>query len=86
LHYTTSAGNYTFIDPKEDIESAIDVHLVAVVPPVELFALASKVSELGASAVIIDELLQQRSDATYMGIDAFDYLTRLLCFDICCSP
>ena len=62
-------------DYKEDIESMIDVYVIAVTPPVEVLALASQVNELDVSAVIIDELLQQRSDATYMGIDAFAHLT-----------
>jgi len=61
-------------DYKEDIEALIDVTVIAVAPPVDLSDLAALVNEHNASAVILDELLQQRSDATYVGIDALDYL------------
>ncbi len=61
-------------DYKEDIEALIDVTVIAVAPPVDLSDLAALVNEHNASAVILDEVLQQRSDATYVGIDALDYL------------
>jgi len=61
-------------DYKEDIEALIDVTVVITAPPADLLDLTALVKELGASAVILDERLQQRSDATYAGIDALDYL------------
>jgi len=61
-------------DYKEDIEALIDVTVIPVVPPADLLDLIALINKHGASAVILDELLQQRSDATYMGIDALDYL------------
>lgn len=61
-------------DYKEDIEALIDVTVIAVAPPVDLLDLIALVNELNASAVILDERLQQLSDATYAGIDAFGYL------------
>jgi CheY-like chemotaxis protein len=61
-------------DYKEDIEALIDVTVIAIAPPVDLLDLTALVNEVNASAVILDERLQQRSDATYAGIDAFDYL------------
>lgn len=64
-----TAGDY-----KEDIEALIDVIVIPVAPPADLLDLIALINEYGASAVILDELLQQRSDATYMGIDALDYL------------
>lgn len=64
-----TAGDY-----KEDVEALIDVIVIPVAPPADLLDLIALINEHGASAVILDELLQQRSDATYMGIDALDYL------------
>jgi len=61
-------------DYKEDIEGTIDVIVIAVAPPADLADLATAVNQHNASAVILDELLQQRSDATYLGIDALEYL------------
>jgi len=61
-------------DLKEDIEALIDVTVIAVAPPADLLDLRALVNELDASAVILDERLQQRSDATYVGVDALDYL------------
>jgi hypothetical protein len=61
-------------DYKEDIEALIDVAVIAIAPPVDLLDLRALVNELDASAVILDERLQQRSDATYVGVDALDYL------------
>ncbi|TEU21876.1 MAG: response regulator [Anaerolineales bacterium] len=61
-------------DYKEDIEALIDVTVITVSPPVDLLDLAALINGHNASAVILDERLQQRSDATYVGIDAFDYL------------
>lgn len=64
-------------DYKEDIESLIDVTVMTVSPPpVDLLDLLALVKEYQADAVILDEVLQQHSDAAYMGIDAFDYLRR----------
>ena len=64
-----SAGDY-----KGDIEVLIDVTVIAVAPPADLLDLTALVNEVNASAVILDERLQQLSDATYVGIDALDYL------------
>jgi hypothetical protein len=63
-------------DYKEDIEAHIDATVIPVVPPMDLPSLAAQVSGLNASAVILDESLQQHSDAAYMGIDALDYLSK----------
>lgn len=62
-------------DYEQDIEALIDVEVVAASPPVDLLDLLALISEYRVSAVILDEMLQQRSDATYVGIDAFEYLT-----------
>ncbi|MBM4464160.1 MAG: response regulator [Chloroflexi bacterium] len=61
-------------DYKGDIEALIDVTVIAIAPPADLLDLTALVNEVNASAVILDERLQQLSDATYAGIDAFDYL------------
>ena len=61
-------------DYKEDIETLIEVTVLAVPPPIDLLDLLVLVKQYQASAVILDEALQQRSDATYVGIDAFEYL------------
>ena len=59
---------------KEDIETLINVTVITVLPPADLLDLIALINKVNASAVILDERLQQRSDATYAGIDAFDYL------------
>jgi hypothetical protein len=61
-------------DYKEDIETLIDVAVIAIAPPADLLDLVALVDKVDASAVILDERLQQRSDATYVGVDALDYL------------
>jgi len=61
-------------DYKEDIEASIDVTVITVTPPEDLSDLAVLVAEHDAGAVILDERLQQRSDATYVGIDVLEYL------------
>jgi len=61
-------------DYKEDIEASIDVIVITITPPEDLSDLAVLVAEHNASAVILDERLQQRSSATYVGIDALEYL------------
>jgi CheY-like chemotaxis protein len=61
-------------DYKQDIEASIDVTVISVTPPEELSDLAAMVAEYDASAVVLDERLQQRSSATYVGIDALEYL------------
>lgn len=61
-------------DYKEDIEASINAIVVTVHPPAELSDLTALASENDASAVIIDERLQQHSNATYVGIDALEYL------------
>lgn len=61
-------------DYKEEIESLIDVRVVCVFPPETLSDLAQLVVEHSASAVVLDERLQQHSGATYVGIDAYEYL------------
>jgi len=65
-------------DYKEDIEASIDVTVITVTPPEDLSDLAVLVAEHNASAVILDERLQQRSSATYVGIDALEYLRNAL--------
>ena len=65
-------------DYKEDIEASIEVMVITVTPPEELSDLAALVAEHNASAVILDERLQQRSSATYVGIDALEYLRNAL--------
>lgn len=64
-----TAGDY-----KEQVEALIDVEVIPVFPPVDLLDLRALVIEHHADAVILDEVLQHRSDATYMGIDGFEYL------------
>lgn len=61
-------------DYEEAIETLIEVTVLAVPPPIDLLDLLVLVEQHQASAVILDEALQQRSDATYLGIDAFEYL------------
>ncbi len=62
-------------DYREDIEALIDVTVITVCPPPpDLLDLAALVDEHNVGAVILDERLQQSSDATYVGVDAFDFL------------
>ena len=58
----------------EDAQQFIDAKIILEIPPRELMALAELVKKHYASAVVLDERLQQRSDASYLGIDAMNYL------------
>lgn len=61
-------------DYKDDTEKIIPVTVIPLTPPVDLLDLTTLVAEYQADAVVLDELLQQRSDATYLGIDGYNYL------------
>jgi CheY-like chemotaxis protein len=62
-------------DFKEDLEALVDVQVATICPPpTDLLDLVSLVREYDARAVILDEVLQTSSDATYMGVDALRYL------------
>ena len=61
-------------DYKDDTEEIIPVTVIPLTPPINLLELTTLVTEHQADAVVLDELLQQRSDATYVGIDAYNYL------------
>ena len=64
-------------DFKEDLEKLADVQVVTICPPPrDLLDLVSLVQEYDAHAVILDEVLQTRSDAAYLGIDALRYLSK----------
>jgi hypothetical protein len=62
-------------DYQEDTEATIDVQVIRLPPPQELLALPALITAYQANAVILDEVLQHRSDAAYMGIDAYRYLS-----------
>jgi hypothetical protein len=64
-------------DYKEDAEVAINVHVIILHPPPDLSTLAAFVIANKTSAVILDEVLQHRSDASYMGVDAYHYLLKV---------
>lgn len=65
-----AAGDY-----KEDIEAIIDVTVIPISPPPrDLLDLLALVEDYHADAVILDQVLPQCSDATYLGIDALQYL------------
>lgn len=66
------------VDYKEAIEASIDVIVITVTPPEDLSDLVALVADQNTSAVILDERLQQRSSATYVGIDALEYLRNAL--------
>lgn len=59
----------------EDAEEYFPYKIIHKIPPKELFSLAGLVKEHDAKAVVIDERLQQHSDASYLGIDALKYLS-----------
>jgi len=63
-------------DYKYDAEEIIPVEVKAIQPPVNVLDLVSLVNEYNPSAVVLDEVLQQRSDATYLGIDAYNLLKK----------
>lgn len=62
-------------DVKDDIEALVDATVTSLEPPINLLDLAIAVKQIEADAVILDEVLQPRSNATYVGKDAFDYLS-----------
>jgi hypothetical protein len=53
------------------------VKVVYEIPPRELIDLSRLVERYNPQAIILDELLQQGSDASYLGIDAFMYLANV---------
>ncbi|MDO9130057.1 MAG: hypothetical protein Q7U34_09345 [Anaerolineales bacterium] len=61
----------------EDAEEYISVKVIHEIPPRELIDLSRLVERYNPQAIILDELLQQGSDASYLGIDAFKYLSNL---------
>lgn len=63
-------------DYKNDAEEMIPVEVKAIQPPVNVLDLVSLVNEYDPAAVVLDEVLQQRSDATYLGIDAYQMLKK----------
>ena len=58
----------------EDADQYFPYKIIHKISPRELFSLAGLVKEYDARAVIIDERLQQHSDASYLGKDALKYL------------
>ena len=58
----------------EDAEKFFAHRVIHKIPPRELSGLIELVKEYDASAVVIDERLQQHSDASYLGVDALRYL------------
>jgi len=58
----------------EDAEEFAGVRVIHQIPPRELLDLGKLIKQFNSSAVVLDELLQQNSDASYLGIDALNYL------------
>jgi hypothetical protein len=67
----------TATDFIDDVQSNIDVVVIHIVPPKNIFDLADTVKNNNIRAVVLDEVFQTHSEATYMGIDAFEYLKDL---------
>lgn len=59
----------------EDAEEYTNAEIIYVIPPRELVELSSITEQSNAKAVVLDELLQQNSDASYLGVDALNYLS-----------
>ena len=67
----------TATDFIDDIQSNIEVTVKHVVPPINISDFADIVKNNDVKAVILDEVFQTHSEATYMGIDASEYLQEL---------
>jgi hypothetical protein len=58
----------------EDAEEFASIRVIHQIPPRELLDLGKLITQFNSNAVVLDELLQQNSDASYLGIDALNYL------------
>ena len=61
---------------KYDIQEFVDFPIIHEIPPRNLSDLRELVLQHNAIAVVLDEKLQQGSDAAYLGIDALDFLRK----------
>jgi hypothetical protein len=64
-------------DFKDEVEKPLDSPVMVVAPPTDMLELARLITTHlpdAPDAVIIDQLLQEYSDVTYIGIDAFEFL------------
>jgi len=61
----------------EDAEELAGIRVIHQIPPRELWDLEKLIAQFNSKAVVLDELLQQNSDASYLGIDALNYLANV---------
>ena len=59
---------------RDEIKKQIDLQVIVAAPPTNLLELPLLISTHHANAVILDHILQEHSDVTYMGIDAYELL------------